>query len=157
MRTKSDWSKQTILLTGGTGSFGKKFTEVMLKVYKPKKLIIFSRDEFKQYEMQKQFVNFRDCCFMLNIVLNENKSKIEGYTQGKKSVLISYGFFDFMLNPKWKIKARYEGLDDDDDSADTISGAYQFGIDYWIGKKTALMLEYQNIKGEGTVKDKDEL
>ncbi|MEW5895422.1 MAG: UDP-N-acetylglucosamine 4,6-dehydratase (inverting) [Candidatus Omnitrophota bacterium] len=46
---------KTILITGGTGSFGKKFTEIVLKRYNPKKLIIFSRDEMKQYEMSKVF------------------------------------------------------------------------------------------------------
>lgn len=46
---------KTILITGGTGSFGKKFTETVLKRYQPRKLIIFSRDEFKQYEMGKKF------------------------------------------------------------------------------------------------------
>jgi len=46
---------KTILITGGTGSFGKKFTEIVLKKYNPKKLIIFSRDELKQFEMAKQF------------------------------------------------------------------------------------------------------
>ncbi|HEC34797.1 MAG TPA: UDP-N-acetylglucosamine 4,6-dehydratase (inverting) [Chloroflexi bacterium] len=47
-----DWTDLTVLLTGGTGSFGKKFTEVMLQEYRPKKLIIFSRDELKQHEMR---------------------------------------------------------------------------------------------------------
>ena len=47
--------KNTFLITGGTGSFGKRFTEVILKKIKPKKIIIFSRDELKQYEMQKNF------------------------------------------------------------------------------------------------------
>ncbi|MFH1772649.1 MAG: UDP-N-acetylglucosamine 4,6-dehydratase (inverting) [Candidatus Omnitrophota bacterium] len=46
---------KVILITGGTGSFGKKFTEIVLKRYKPKKLIIFSRDEMKQHQMSKQF------------------------------------------------------------------------------------------------------
>ncbi|MFH1283600.1 MAG: UDP-N-acetylglucosamine 4,6-dehydratase (inverting) [bacterium] len=46
---------KVILITGGTGSFGKKFTEIVLKKFKPEKLIIFSRDEFKQYEMSKLF------------------------------------------------------------------------------------------------------
>ncbi|MGD0904269.1 MAG: UDP-N-acetylglucosamine 4,6-dehydratase (inverting) [Terracidiphilus sp.] len=46
------WSDQTVLITGGTGSFGKKFIETMLKEYHPKKLIIFSRDELKQHEMR---------------------------------------------------------------------------------------------------------
>ncbi len=46
---------KTILITGGTGSFGKKCTEIILKRYKPKKLIIFSRDELKQFEMAQVF------------------------------------------------------------------------------------------------------
>jgi len=45
----------TVLVTGGTGSFGKKFTEMVLADYAPKKLIIFSRDELKQHEMRQRF------------------------------------------------------------------------------------------------------
>lgn len=48
-------NNKTILITGGTGSFGRKFVEITLKKYRPKKLIIFSRDELKQFEMRKQF------------------------------------------------------------------------------------------------------
>ncbi len=47
-----DWSKKVVLVTGGTGSFGKKFVEIMLAHYKPAKLIVFSRDELKQHEMR---------------------------------------------------------------------------------------------------------
>ena len=46
---------KTILITGGTGSFGKEFIKQTLKNYKPKKIIIFSRDELKQYELKKTF------------------------------------------------------------------------------------------------------
>jgi UDP-N-acetylglucosamine 4,6-dehydratase len=46
---------KTILITGGTGSFGKKATEMILKRYKPRRLIIFSRDELKQFEMAQIF------------------------------------------------------------------------------------------------------
>lgn len=46
---------KNILITGGTGSFGKKATEIILNRYKPKRLIIFSRDELKQFEMAQQF------------------------------------------------------------------------------------------------------
>ncbi|OPA81994.1 UDP-N-acetylglucosamine 4,6-dehydratase (inverting) [Campylobacter pinnipediorum] len=46
---------KSILITGGTGSFGKKYTEILLKKYKPKRLIIYSRDELKQYEMSQVF------------------------------------------------------------------------------------------------------
>lgn len=48
---------KNILITGGTGSFGKKFTQVILKKYKPNKIIIFSRDELKQYEMAQEFTH----------------------------------------------------------------------------------------------------
>ncbi len=44
---------KTIFVTGGTGSFGKKFIETVLKNYNPKKIIIYSRDELKQFEMQQ--------------------------------------------------------------------------------------------------------
>lgn len=46
----------SILITGGTGSFGKKFTEMIFKNYDPKKIIIYSRDEFKQDMMKKEFL-----------------------------------------------------------------------------------------------------
>ena len=46
---------KNILITGGTGSFGKKYTEIILSKYKPAKIIIFSRDELKQYEMAQSF------------------------------------------------------------------------------------------------------
>mgnify|MGYP001258966824 FL=1 len=48
-------NKKTILITGGTGSFGKKFVEVLINNHKPKKIIIYSRDELKQHEMQRIF------------------------------------------------------------------------------------------------------
>ena len=46
---------KTVLITGGTGSFGKKFIEILLKKYTPKKVIVYSRDELKQFEMQQKF------------------------------------------------------------------------------------------------------
>ena len=46
-----NWSEQVVLVTGGTGSFGKKFVEIMLRDYHPKKVVIFSRDELKQHDM----------------------------------------------------------------------------------------------------------
>ncbi len=54
---------KTILLTGGTGSFGQKFVELVCERYQPTRLIIFSRDELKQYELQQQFSK-RDYPFM---------------------------------------------------------------------------------------------
>ena len=51
---------RTILVTGGTGSFGRKFTEAVIKHAQPRKLIIFSRDEMKQGEMRKEFPDAGD-------------------------------------------------------------------------------------------------
>jgi UDP-N-acetylglucosamine 4,6-dehydratase len=47
-----NWTDKVILVTGGTGSFGKKFIEIMLNEYHPAKLIVYSRDELKQHEMR---------------------------------------------------------------------------------------------------------
>ena len=46
---------KNILITGGTGSFGKKYTEILLEKFKPNKIIIYSRDELKQYEMAQVY------------------------------------------------------------------------------------------------------
>ncbi len=52
-----NWSEQSVLITGGTGSFGKKFVEIMLRDYQPRKLVIFSRDELKQHDMRASGLN----------------------------------------------------------------------------------------------------
>lgn len=49
------FNNKSILITGGTGSFGKKCVKMLLEKYTPKKIVIFSRDELKQYEMNQQF------------------------------------------------------------------------------------------------------
>ncbi len=47
-----DWSQQAVLVTGGTGSFGRRFVQVMLDEFQAAKVIVFSRDELKQHEMR---------------------------------------------------------------------------------------------------------
>jgi UDP-N-acetylglucosamine 4,6-dehydratase len=49
------FNDKNILITGGTGSFGKKYTKILLEKYKPNKIIIYSRDELKQYEMSQEY------------------------------------------------------------------------------------------------------
>lgn len=51
-------NNKTILVTGGTGSFGNRFVEYVLSNYKPKKIIIYSRDEFKQFNMRNRFKEY---------------------------------------------------------------------------------------------------
>jgi len=50
-----NWREASVLITGGTGSFGNRFVETMLKKYRPRRLVIFSRDELKQSEMMARF------------------------------------------------------------------------------------------------------
>jgi UDP-N-acetylglucosamine 4,6-dehydratase len=49
------FNNKSVLITGGTGSFGKRFTDYLVKNYSPKKVIIYSRDELKQFEMQQHY------------------------------------------------------------------------------------------------------
>lgn len=49
------FNSKSILITGGTGSFGKKFIEILLERYKPQRVIVYSRDELKQFEMAQSF------------------------------------------------------------------------------------------------------
>lgn len=61
LKRRNDMEKfngKTFLITGGTGSFGKKFCKILLTEYNPKKVIVYSRDELKQFEMQQEFSQF---------------------------------------------------------------------------------------------------
>ncbi|MBA3065004.1 porin [bacterium] len=83
--------------------------------------------------------------------LDNPVTTLEGYALGENPTLSCIGV-DVPITAVWKIKARYESVDDDS-NADTISGVFQTGVDYVIGKNTTLMIEYQNILGEGSVQD----
>ncbi|WP_104721841.1 UDP-N-acetylglucosamine 4,6-dehydratase (inverting) [Helicobacter mesocricetorum] len=65
---------KNILITGGTGSFGKQYTKTLLKHYKPNKIVIFSRDELKQYEMA-QVYNQSCMRYFLGDVRDESRLK----------------------------------------------------------------------------------
>ncbi len=76
------FNDKTILITGGTGSFGKKCTEIILKRYKPKKLIIFSRDELKQFEMAQTFSDKKYSCVRYFIGDVRDKERLYRAFQG---------------------------------------------------------------------------
>ncbi len=63
----------TILVTGGTGSFGKKFVSMTLKQYSPKSIIIFSRDEMKQWSMAEKYQNDRRVNFIIGDVRDKER------------------------------------------------------------------------------------
>jgi UDP-N-acetylglucosamine 4,6-dehydratase len=68
------FNDKTILITGGTGSFGKKYIQVLLKNYTPSKIIVFSRDELKQYEMAQELTH-KCMRFFIGDVRDANRLK----------------------------------------------------------------------------------
>lgn len=67
---------KTILITGGTGSFGHQFVNYVLKNYKPKKVIIYSRDEYKQFVMDNEYKEHRDILrYFIGDVRDEGRLK----------------------------------------------------------------------------------
>ena len=75
----------SILITGGTGSFGKSFVPLTLKKFNPKRLIIFSRDEMKQWEMERQFKDDDRVRFFIGDV--RDKSRLHRALNGVQYVV----------------------------------------------------------------------
>jgi UDP-N-acetylglucosamine 4,6-dehydratase (inverting) len=80
-----NFSNKIILLTGGTGSFGQAFTQIMLKKHDPKTIRIFSRDELKQWEMEKRFNNDRRLRFFIGDI--RDKDRVERAMDGADIVV----------------------------------------------------------------------
>ena len=78
---------KNILITGGTGSFGKKATEIILKKYKPRRLIIFSRDELKQFEMSQTYSMSSYNCIRYFIGDVRDKERLNRAFQGVDYVI----------------------------------------------------------------------
>jgi UDP-N-acetylglucosamine 4,6-dehydratase len=78
---------KNILITGGTGSFGKKATEIILERYKPRRLIIFSRDELKQYEMSQIFPMSKYACMRYFIGDVRDKERLYRALHGVEYVI----------------------------------------------------------------------
>lgn len=77
----------SILITGGTGSFGQKCTEYLLEHYRPKRLIIFSRDELKQFEMAQRFSVEKYPCLRYFIGDVRDKERIYRAFQGVNYII----------------------------------------------------------------------
>jgi len=67
------FKNKVILVTGGTGSFGKEFSKIVLDEFKPAKLIIYSRDEYKQFEMKQQFSGYDNIRFFIGDVRDKDR------------------------------------------------------------------------------------
>lgn len=110
---------KTILVTGGTGSFGQKFTEIIFAKYKPKKLIIFSRDEFKQSEMA---MRFPDTKYEIRFFLGDirDKDRLERAFEGVDYVVHAAALKQvpaLEYNPTEAVKTNILGADNIVDAA----------------------------------------
>ncbi len=70
-----EWKDKVVLITGGTGSFGKKFIEIMLEEYHPKKIIVYSRDELKQHEMRMNGFNDPSLRYFIGDIRDRDRLK----------------------------------------------------------------------------------
>src|SRR5258706_10276861 len=92
-----NWSQESILVTGGTGSFGKKFVEIMLRDYQPQRLVIFSRDELKQHEMRTSGFDHPSLRYFIGDVRDVERLKraLAGRTGGVHAAALNEG-------PAWR-------------------------------------------------------
>ena len=81
------FNDKNILITGGTGSFGKKTTKIILEKYKPRRLIIFSRDELKQFEMAQTYPDSKYSCIRYFIGDVRDKERLYRAFQGVDYVI----------------------------------------------------------------------
>jgi UDP-N-acetylglucosamine 4,6-dehydratase (inverting) len=85
LRKNIEWEKLNVLVTGGTGSFGKKLVEIMLRDFHPNKLIIFSRDELKQHEMRMKGFDHPSLRFFIGDV--RDKERLHRAMQGVNIII----------------------------------------------------------------------
>ena len=69
-------SNKNILITGGTGSFGKKFVKTVFENYSPNKVIVYSRDELKQYQMQQMYKDNERIRFFIGDIRDYKRVKM---------------------------------------------------------------------------------
>ena len=95
-----DWSGLNVLVTGGTGSFGQKFTEIMVREFTPRKLVIFSRDELKQHEMRTGGFDHPSLRYFIGDV--RDVDRLRRAMTGMDIVVLPDGFrYASNTNPQW--------------------------------------------------------
>ena len=95
---------KSVLITGGTGTFGRKATEIILKKYQPRRLIIFSRDEFKQAEMARMYPDSKYDCMRYFIGDVRDKERLQRAFQWRKMAQ-ALGYI--VCHPKFRDECRH--------------------------------------------------
>lgn len=121
---------KNILITGGTGSFGKKYTKILLEKYKPNKIIIYSRDELKQYEMAQEF---NDPCMRYFIGDVRDKDRLKKALYGVNYVIHAAALKHVPIaeyNPMECIKTNIHG------AGNVIDASLECGVEKVIALST---------------------
>jgi len=124
------FNNKNIIITGGTGSFGKKYTDMILKEYKPNKIIIFSRDELKQYEMGQTYT---DSCMRYFIGDVRDESRVNEAMDGVDFVIHAAALKHVPVaeyNPMECIKTNIDG------AQNVIKAAINNGVEKVIALST---------------------
>ncbi len=134
---------KTILITGGTGSFGHHFVEYVLRNYKPKKIIIYSRDEYKQFVMSNQYKEHRDILrYFIGDVRDEARLKMA--MKGADYVIHAAALKQVPAceyNPNEAIKTNING------AMNVINAALETGVEKVIALSTDKAVNPINLYG----------
>ena len=121
-------NNKTILITGGTGTFGKAFTSYVLEHYEPKKIIIYSRDEFKQFIMANEYKQYADKLrFFIGDV--RDKERLQRAFEGVDYVIHAAAMKQVPAceyNPNEAIKTNING------AQNIIDAALDSGVKKWL-------------------------
>ncbi len=137
-----NWSEKVVLVTGGTGSFGKKFIEIMLKEYHPSKIIVYSRDELKQHEMRVAGFNHPSLRYFIGDV--RDLQRLERAFQGVDIVIHAAALKQVPAceyNPMEAIKTNILG------SSNVVDAALNSGVKQVIALSTDKAVNPVNLYG----------
>lgn len=137
-----DWKEKVILVTGGTGSFGKKFIETMLRDYHPAKIIVYSRDELKQHEMRVKGFDHPSLRYFIGDI--RDLPRLERAMQGVDIVVHSAALKQVPAceyNPMEAIKTNILG------SSNVIDAALNTGVDKVLALSTDKAVSPANLYG----------
>jgi UDP-N-acetylglucosamine 4,6-dehydratase/5-epimerase len=137
-------NNKTILVTGGTGSFGHKFVETVLRDFKPARLIIFSRDEYKQYEMAKLFPESKYPCIRYFIGDVRDKARLQRAFEGVDCVVHAAALKQvpaLEYNPTEAIKTNVDGANN------LIDAAIDAGVKRVVALSTDKAVNPANLYG----------
>ena len=137
-----DWSDKVVLVTGGTGSFGKMMLNVMLREYHPAKLIVFSRDELKQHDMR--MAGFDDPCLRYFIGDVRDEQRLRRAFHGVNIVIHAAALKQVPAceyNPMEAIKTNILG------SSNVIDAALDAGVTHVMALSTDKAVNPVNLYG----------